>query len=99
MSDKTEDIVPDLLECAAESRASEGDYYADQFATSPEIFERAANEIKRLRGEVILWKAAAHLTKAEEVTLAVAIDHVEGLHCGNTKQLARELRWLRERLT
>lgn len=49
MSDETEDIVADLRECAAESRALEGDYYADQFATGPEIFERAADEIERLR--------------------------------------------------
>ena len=43
------DIVADLRECAAESRDLEGDYYADQFATAPEIFERAADEIERLR--------------------------------------------------
>lgn len=58
------DIVASLRECAAESRASEGDYYADQFATAPEIFERAADEIERLRltdaeREVIQWAANA----------------------------------------
>jgi hypothetical protein len=46
-----DDIVDDLRECAEDSRAVQGDYYADQFATSPEIFERAAAEIERLLAE------------------------------------------------
>ena len=43
------DIVAALRECAAESRDLEGDYYADQYATAPEIFESAADEIERLQ--------------------------------------------------
>lgn len=50
MSDE-EDIVACLRECAEDSRKTEGDYYADQFATSPEIFDEAADEIERLRLE------------------------------------------------
>lgn len=46
-----EDIVAVLRGCAADSRATEGDYYADQFATAPEIFEKAAAEIERLRSQ------------------------------------------------
>ena len=57
------DIVADLRECAAESRDLEGDYYADQFATAPEIFERAADEIERLR-----------LTDEERAAVARAAD-------------------------
>lgn len=49
MSD--EGIVEELRECAADSRASEGDYYADQYSTDPDIFDRAAAEIERLRAE------------------------------------------------
>ena len=56
------DIVADLRECAAESRDLEGDYYADQFATAPEIFERAADEIDRLRKREALWQWCAERT-------------------------------------
>lgn len=56
------DIVADLRECAAESRDLEGDYYADQFATAPEIFERAADEIERLRKREALWQWCAERT-------------------------------------
>lgn len=49
MSEPKDDIVATLRECAKDSRASEGDYYADQFATNPEVFECAATEIERLR--------------------------------------------------
>lgn len=70
MSD--DDIVADLLECAADSRATEGDYYADQFATAPEIFERAAAEIARLR-----------LTDAEREALRFALSRLYGTLRGN----------------
>jgi hypothetical protein len=56
------DIVAGLRECAAESRDLEGDYYADQFATAPEIFERAADEIDRLRKREALWQWCAERT-------------------------------------
>jgi hypothetical protein len=56
------DIVAALRECAAESRDLEGDYYADQFATAPEIFERAADEIERLRKREALWQWCAERT-------------------------------------
>ena len=56
------DIVAALRECAAESRDLEGDYYADQFATAPEIFERAADEIDRLRKREALWQWCAERT-------------------------------------
>ena len=59
---KDTDIVADLRECAAESRDLEGDYYADQFATAPEIFERAADEIERLRKREALWQWCAERT-------------------------------------
>jgi hypothetical protein len=61
------DIVAALRECAAESRDLEGDYYADQFATAPEIFERAADEIERRR-----------LTDAERDAISYYIDGVGG---------------------
>ena len=60
-------IVAALRECAAESRDLEGDYYADQFATAPEIFERAADEIERRR-----------LTDAERDAISYYIDGVGG---------------------
>lgn len=64
-----------------------------------DLMDEAADEIARLRGELVLWKAAAKLTTAEQVSLAVAIDHLGGLHCGKTAKLARELRFILERLT
>ena len=48
----SDDIVATLRECAKDSRASEGDYYADQFATGAEVFDCAANEIESLRAEI-----------------------------------------------
>lgn len=65
MSD--DDIVADLRECAEDSRASEGDYYADQYATAPEIFDRAADEIERLRkSNCDLWRAVTDMKAAIE---------------------------------
>ena len=69
------DIVADLRECAAESRAVEGDYYADQFATAPEIFERAADEIERLR-----------LTDEERAAIEVAIRCVDSVRSWKAPQ-------------
>jgi len=43
------DIVAILRECADDSRKTEGDYYADQYAIAAEIFDEAANVIERLR--------------------------------------------------
>lgn len=70
-----------------------------QVPPASDLMDEAADEIVRLRGELVLWKAAAKLTTAEQVSLAVAIDHLGGLHCGNTAKLARELRFILERLT
>lgn len=87
------DIVADLRECAAESRDLEGDYYADQFATAPEIFERAADEIERLR-----------LTDAERDAVELAIDSMSGVEDISASWSQREmaaiatLRGLLERL-
>lgn len=50
MSD--DDIVEMLRECAEDSRKSEGDYYADQYATDASVFDEAADEIERLRAEI-----------------------------------------------
>lgn len=47
MSD--DDIVEMLRECAEDSRKSEGDYYADQYATDASVFDDAADEIEQLR--------------------------------------------------
>lgn len=86
------DIVSDLRECAAESRALEGDCYADQFATAPEIFERAADEIERLR-----------LTDAEREALEASFDAMRyaadelGLSQADCDRLTATLRGLLER--
>lgn len=80
------DIVADLRECAAESRDLEGDYYADQFATAPEIFERAADEIERLR-----------LTDEEREAVEVADAYIHQTGCRNTS-VQKTLRGLLERL-
>ena len=68
-----DDIINELRECAEDSRASEGDYYADQFATAPEIFERAAAEIERLRWRVMTLESAAKYAagRAEKETYQV----------------------------
>lgn len=60
---KEDDIVTTLRECAKDSRASEGDYYADQFATSAEVFDLAADEIERLRARDKLWAWCAEKTR------------------------------------
>jgi hypothetical protein len=63
------DIVAILRECADNSRKTEGDYYADQYAIAAEVFDEAANVIERLRNEV----ARQRLTGAErEAILAMA---------------------------
>jgi hypothetical protein len=45
------DIVAILRECAEDSRKTEGDYYADQYAIAAEVFDEAANVIESLRAE------------------------------------------------
>lgn len=52
-----------------------------------------SDELSRLRGELVLWKAAARLTPSESAIMTAAIQKLEGT------QLARELGWLHERLT
>ena len=52
-----------------------------------------SDELSRLRGELVLWKAAARLTPSESAIITAAIQKLEGT------QLARELGWLHERLT
>lgn len=91
-----EDIVSVLRECAEDSRESEGDYYADQFATAPEVFEEAANEIVSLRGEV----ARLRLTDAEREAIATAMEHIRcGSELGESdRETAGTLKTLLERL-
>lgn len=69
MNDNDDDIVADLRERAAESRAAEGDYYADQFATSPEMFERAADQITLLRERAKLTDDERHAMQLAVMTL------------------------------
>lgn len=52
-----------------------------------------SDELARIRGELVLWKAAARLTPSEAAIMTAAIQKLEGT------QLARELGWLQERLT
>jgi hypothetical protein len=63
------DIVAILRECADNSRKTEGDYYADQYAIAAEVFDEAANVIERLRNEV----ARQRLTGAEREAIAYYI--------------------------
>ena len=64
------DIVTTLRECAKDSRANAGDYYADQFSTSDEVFDCAANEIESLREEIARLREERR--RREEVWLACA---------------------------
>ena len=52
-----------------------------------------SDELGRLRGELVLWKAAARLTPSESAILNAAIQKLEGT------QIARELGWIHQRLT
>lgn len=63
------DIIETLRECADDSRKTEGDYYADQFATDASVFDEAADEIERLIAEV----ARLRLTDAEREAIAAAV--------------------------
>lgn len=53
-------------------------------------------EISRLRGELVLWKAAAKLTLDEQKTI---VDAILVAVAGGHANTARRLNWLRERLT
>jgi hypothetical protein len=59
------DIVVTLRECAEDSRKTEGDYYADQFATDASVFEEAADAIEGLRSDA----ARLRLTSAERTII------------------------------
>lgn len=56
----------------------------------------AIAEIRRLRGELVLWKAAATLTRDERQVLEQAIASATLV---GTEDQVRRLRWLLERLT
>lgn len=57
-----------------------------------QLLEEAAGEIERLRGEVVLWTAAARLTQPEASAIKQAIASLDGRHP------ARELGFVLERL-
>jgi hypothetical protein len=59
-------------------------------------FQEAADEIARLRGELVLWKASALLAPSERQVLEQAIEDAKLV---GTESQANRLRWLLERLT
>jgi len=63
------DIVETLRECAEDSRKTEGDYYADQFATDASVFDEAADAIESLRAEA----ARLRLTDEEREAIEYAL--------------------------
>jgi hypothetical protein len=69
----TDDIVETLRECAEDSRKTEGDYYADQFATDASVFEDAANEIERLRNGALASRETVRLTDEEREAIEESI--------------------------
>ena len=77
------DIVAILRECADNSRKTEGDYYADQYAIAAEVFDEAANLIERLRNEV----ARQRLTDAEREAVEKAADLIDAKTCGDPATL------------
>jgi len=85
------DIVETLRECAEDSRKTEGDYYADQFATDASVFDDAADAIEKLREEIASLRLTDEEREAVEVAAAAyADDHGE--------RFAATLRSLLERL-
>lgn len=60
-----------------------------------DLMDEAADEIVRLRGELVLWKAAAKLTLDEQKTI---VDAILVAVAGGHTNTARRLNWLRERL-
>jgi hypothetical protein len=67
-----------------------------QVPPASDLMDEAADEIVRLRGELVLWKAAAKLTRDERQVLEQSIASATLV---GTEDQVRRLRWLLERLT
>ena len=67
-----------------------------QVPPASDLMDEAADEIARLRGELVLWKAAAKLTRDERQVLEQSIASATLV---GTENQAKRLRWLLERLT
>ena len=88
----TDDIVETLRECAEDSRKTEGDYYADQFATDASVFEDAANEIERLRNGALASRETVRLTDEEREAVEWYAAYGAGEHAATLRSLLERLK-------